>query len=274
MPLKETHLSNLFSTTIIGFMVNSLIPGRLGEIVRPYLLGQKEGISKTAAFATIIVERIFDLVTLLVLFSLYLMLAPAHSYLSSEESTTMSRIEWSGIISAIAAAALIALLLLWHLKTHLFLKLAEKLSSFLPSRFSQGLMRGISSFAQGLAVLRGKGLLLRVGAYSFVHWLTVSFGLWLILLAFKIRVPFYLTFFILLFAATGAAIPTPAGVGAFHKAVQIVLVNFLAIDNDLAVGTSIVMHAVTFAPATLLGIVLVWKEGLTIRKIKELPAKS
>jgi len=274
LPLKETHLSNLFSTTIIGYMVTSLIPGRLGEIVRPYLLGQKEGISKTAAFATIIVERVFDLITLLALFSLYLMLAPALSYLSSEESATLSRVEWSGLISAIVAAVLIALLFLWHLKIQFFLKVAEKLSSFLPARLSQGLLRGISSFAQGLAVLRGKGLLLRVGAYSFVHWLMVSLSLWLIMLAFNIKVPFYLTFFILIFAVTGAAIPTPAGVGAYHKAVQIVLVNFLAIDNDLAVGTSIVMHAVSFAPATLLGIVLVWKQGLTINKIKEIPTKT
>ena len=267
MPLKETRLTNLFSTTIIGYMVNSLIPGRLGEIARPYLLGQKEGLSKTAAFATIIVERIFDLITLLALFSLYLMLAPSLRYLSSKESAIMSRVEWSGVISAIAGAALIAFLLLWHLKTHLFLKVTEKLSFFLPARLSQGLSKGISSFAQGLTVLRGKRLLLRIGVYSFVHWLMVSFSLWLILLAFKINIPFYFTFLILLFAATGAAIPTPAGVGAYHKAVQIVLVNFLAIENDLAVGTSIVMHAVSFAPATLLGIVLVWKEGLNIRKI-------
>ncbi|MFB0517658.1 MAG: lysylphosphatidylglycerol synthase transmembrane domain-containing protein [Acidobacteriota bacterium] len=267
MPLKETRLTNLFSTTIIGYMVNSLIPGRLGEIVRPYLLGQKEGLSKTAAFATIIVERIFDLITLLALFSLYLMLAPSLPYLSSEESAIMSRVEWTGVISAIAGAALIALLLLWHLKIHLFIKVAEKLSSFLPARFSQGLSRGISSFAQGLTVLRGKGLLLKIGFYSLVHWLMVSFSLWLILLAFKINIPFYFTFLILLFAATGAAIPTPAGVGAYHKAVQIVLVSFLAIENNLAVGASIVMHAVSFAPATLLGIVLVWKEGLNIRKI-------
>jgi len=274
MPLKKSHLSNLFSATVIGFMVNSLIPGRLGEIVRPYLLGQKEGLSKTAAFATIIVERIFDLIIILVLFSLYLLLAPALPYLSSEASVTLSQVEWSGFISAIAAAAIIALLLLLHVKTALFLKGAEKLFSFLPARFSEALLRGMSSFAQGLAVLRGKGLLFMVVVYSFAHWLTVCFGLWLILAAFNIEVPFYLTFFILIFAATGAAIPTPAGVGAFHKAVQIVLVSFLGIDNDLAVGTSIVMHAVTFAPVTLLGIVLVWKEGLTIKKIKELPAET
>ena len=274
MPLKKSHLSNLFSTTVIGFMVNSLIPGRLGEIVRPYLLSQKEGLSKTAAFATIIVERVFDLIIILVLFSLYLLLAPALPYRSSEASVTLSQVEWSGLISAIAAAAIIALLLLLHVKTALFLKGAEKLFSFLPARFSQVLLRGINSFAQGLAVLRGKGLLFMVVVYSFVHWLTVCFGMWVILAAFNIEVPFYLTFFILIFAATGAAIPTPAGVGAFHKAVQIVLVSFMGIDNDLAVGTSIVLHAVTFAPVTLLGIVLVWKEGLTIKKIKELPAET
>ena len=274
MPLKRTHLSTLFSSTIIGFMVTALIPGRLGEIVRPCLLGQKEGLSKTAAFATIIVERIFDLITVLVLFSLYLLLVPAHSYLSSEASDTLNRVEWSGLISAIVAVALIGLLLLWHLKTSLFLKGTKKLSFFLPARLSHGLLKGISSFGEGLAVLRGKGLLLKVGIYSFVHWLTVCLGMWLVLLAFEIKVPFYHTLFILLFNFVGAAIPTPAGVGGFHKAIQIALVNFLAIDNDLAIGTSIVMHAVTFAPAAFLGIVLVWKEGLTIGKIRELPSKT
>jgi hypothetical protein len=68
---KDISFKNLFATTIIGYMMNNLFP-RSGEVVRPYMLGKRENISRASAFATIIVERIIDTVMFLVMFGVAL----------------------------------------------------------------------------------------------------------------------------------------------------------------------------------------------------------
>lgn len=64
-PVREIRVSSLFSATMIGFMANNLLPVRLGEFVRAYTIGEKERISKSSSLATIVVERIFDGITIL-----------------------------------------------------------------------------------------------------------------------------------------------------------------------------------------------------------------
>ena len=66
-PLGPTTFRNVFRTTVIGFAASAVLPARAGEVIRPYLLARKEGLSATAAFATILVERVIDLVAVLLL---------------------------------------------------------------------------------------------------------------------------------------------------------------------------------------------------------------
>ena len=68
-PVKKININSLFSATAIGLMANNLLPARLGEFVRAYVIGKKELISKSASFATIVVERIFDGLTILLFFN-------------------------------------------------------------------------------------------------------------------------------------------------------------------------------------------------------------
>jgi len=72
-PIGKTHFSTAFKTTTIGFAASFLLPARAGEVLRPYLLARRERLPPTAAFATIIVERLLDLVTVLLLFGVFVM---------------------------------------------------------------------------------------------------------------------------------------------------------------------------------------------------------
>src|SRR4029450_10254229 len=67
-PIGPTHFATAFRTTVIGFAASFLLPARPGEVIRPYLLARREGLNATAAFATIIIERLLDLITVLALF--------------------------------------------------------------------------------------------------------------------------------------------------------------------------------------------------------------
>ena len=71
-PLGPTRFWVVFRTTVIGFAASAVLPARAGEVIRPYLLARREGLSATAAFATIIVERILDLVAVLLLLAAFL----------------------------------------------------------------------------------------------------------------------------------------------------------------------------------------------------------
>src|ERR1043165_1035159 len=70
-PIGRTHFSNAFRTTVIGFAASFLLPARPGEVLRPYLLARHENLPPTAAFATVILERLLDLVTVLLLFGVF-----------------------------------------------------------------------------------------------------------------------------------------------------------------------------------------------------------
>ena len=70
--LGPTRFSIVFRTTVIGFAASAVLPARAGEVIRPYLLARREGLSATAAFATIVVERILDLVAVLMLMAAFL----------------------------------------------------------------------------------------------------------------------------------------------------------------------------------------------------------
>ena len=74
-PLGETHFSNAFQATVIGFAASFLLPARAGEVIRPLLLARREGLPATATFATIILERLMDMVTVLALFAVFVLTA-------------------------------------------------------------------------------------------------------------------------------------------------------------------------------------------------------
>ena len=81
-------------TTVIGFGASAVLPARAGEVIRPYLLARQEGLSATAAFATIIVERILDLVAVLVLLAAFLIAFDPG--LEARDSAVFSAIRFGG----------------------------------------------------------------------------------------------------------------------------------------------------------------------------------
>src|SRR6476659_4801390 len=77
-PLGSTSFGNAFRATVVGFAASSVLPARAGEVIRPYFLSRQENLSATGAFATIILERVLDMITVLVLLAGYVIfLAPA-----------------------------------------------------------------------------------------------------------------------------------------------------------------------------------------------------
>ena len=109
-PIKTVRVGSLTSAIFIGWSITALLPGRLGEVARPVLVGRREGISKTAAFATVVLERLFDLFTVLLVLVSYLLFFPLPSALDGEGASIIAGMRVSGVAVLVGLAVVVAFL--------------------------------------------------------------------------------------------------------------------------------------------------------------------
>jgi len=260
-PIGPTRFMVAFETTVIGFAANSLIPGRVGEVLRPYLLARRESLNAMSAFATIILERALDLVTVLLLFAVFVFgVGPG---VISGDPAQLALVKLGGGIAAASAVA--GLIVLFALAGHpeRLGRMALRVERMLPARLAGVVARFVETFAQGLAVMRDPARLATTLALSFPMWMSIAAGIWLTSRAFHITFPYTGSFLVMTVLVVGVAAPTPGGVGGFHAAYQFAVTAFFAAPVDRAVGAAIVLHAVSFVPVTLLGLLFMTREGLT-----------
>jgi uncharacterized membrane protein YbhN (UPF0104 family) len=267
-PLGRTRFSVAFRTTVIGFAASSVLPARVGEVLRPYLLARREGLSATGAFATIIVERILDLVAVLVLLAAYLLAFDPG--MAARDSALFSAIRLGGLVMAPVAVASLALMYVlaghpdW---LHAWLDGADR---WLPARLAGIIGRVTRTVAGGFGVLRRPERLLASLGWSLVLWMVICAETWVVARAFHIEMPFLGSWLMLALLVVGVAVPTPGGVGGFHEAFRLGATSFFGADNDAAIGAAILLHAASFVPVTVLGLWFAVRDGLDLQRIKQM----
>jgi uncharacterized protein (TIRG00374 family) len=274
MPVKETRSANLFSATCVGFAANSVIGGRVGEVIRAYLLAKKEQIGFGVSFASIIVERIFDMMTIFVFLSLYLIFFPLPESYLVQGYDVMGLLKTGGIIIFAFSVLLTLFLLLLHAKTAPTLKFLEKVFGLiLPEKFLEKLLSVFQSFADGLAVLKDRKNVTMAVIYSFILWSVLVFSFWVGLKACHIDLAWHRAIFLIVFGAVGATVPTPAAVGGFHAMIRIALSMF-GVSPEQAGSAAIIIHVIAFIPVVFAGIIFIWKEGFSLFALKEMGKKD
>ena len=269
-PLGRTRFSVAFRATVIGFAASFLLPARAGEVIRPFVLARREGLSAPAAFATIILERLLDLLVVLLLFALFVLTASPG--LLSTNPTELARIKIGGATAVVAALAGVVFFYVMAGHPDRLERLALKLEAILPGRLSAALAGFVKTFTQGLAVLRQPGRLLVSLALSFPLWLCIAGGIWLTSRAFHITFPYPASFLVMAVLVVGVAVPTPGAIGGFHAAYEFAVATFFAAPPDRAVGAAFVLHAISFVPVTILGVIFMVSEGLTLTSAREIAA--
>jgi uncharacterized protein (TIRG00374 family) len=271
-PIGSTHFGTAFRTTVIGFAASFVLPARAGEVIRPYLLARREGLRPTAAFATIILERLLDLATVLLLFGFFVFTVPP-GVLTSDPSQFAHVKFWGGVA---AGGAVASLALLFALAGHpeRLGRAAAKVERVLPARAARVVAHFVETFAQGLAVMRRPVQLAIALLQSVPIWLSIAAGIWLTSQAFSITFPYSGSFLVMTLLVVGVAVPTPGQIGGFHAAYQIAVQTFFGVPDDRAVGAAIVLHAVSFIPVTLLGLIFMAREGLTFETAQELASSG
>ena len=258
-----------FRTTVIGFAASAVLPARAGEVIRPYLLARQESLSVTATFATIIIERLLDAVTCVILLASFVLLFDPG--MDRADRTLYSLLE-VGAVTVGSLALLIA-------RRDVFcgarssgggpLGVQTRASPAGPGRRTR-LPRVLLRFAEGLAVVRTPKRLLSALLLSFPLWLSIALGIWLVIKAFGIDMPFTGTFLLIALLIVGVSVPTPGAVGGFEAAIQIGLTSFYGVPNDRAVGAALVLHIVSLLPVVVLGFLFLIQDGLGLGGMRTL----
>jgi uncharacterized protein (TIRG00374 family) len=271
-PIGPTHFSAAFQTTVIGFAANFLLPARAGEFLRPYLLSRREHLPATAAFATVILERVLDTVTVLLLFAVFVILAPPE--MLSADPRLFAQVKTGGLLAGAAAVAGLGLFFVLAGHPERLGRAALQIERILPPRMARIVADFVETFAQGLGVMRQAGRLAVSLLLSIPLWMSIAAGTWLTSRAFHMTFSYLGSFLVMTLLVVGVAMPTPGAIGGFHAMYQIAVTKFFGVPVDRAVGAAIVLHALSFVPVTLLGLVFMAREGLSLGRMRELTAEE
>ena len=255
-PLKRVSLGKLFPVVVIGYMGNNVYPARAGEFIRAYVLKRNENVSASASFATIVVERIFDGIVMLIFVLVALPLVP-------------SLPDWLRrvvILGSVAFFGALAVFLLLASAPKRFAAVYNWIvSRCVPMRLRPALVGILDRFVEGLACLRSPFDLLMVFVTSLVIWLTETVKYWFVMHAFPYG-GFPVSFFALMLmngvVNLATTIPSAPGyVGTFDTP-GIETLKVFGVDPATAAGYTVVLHVALWLPITLLGLWCLAREGL------------
>ena len=271
-PIGPTRFRSAFRATTIGFAVSGVLPARPGEVLRPYLLARQEGLSATATFATIIVERLLDSVSVVIVLAAFVLFFDPG--MAAADSMTYRLVRLGGLLVGAGSLALLGAMFFAARDPQVLGRWAYKVEHLLPGWLTHKLAEFLHSFAAGLAVVRAPKRLAIALCLSGLMWLAVAVGVWTVMLGFHIDLPFTGSFLLLALLAVGASLPTPGGVGGFEAAIQIGLTSFYRVPNDRAVAAALVLHAVSLAPTVLMGFIFLLQDGLKLGSMQKLASAA
>ncbi len=247
----------LFSSIMIGFMANNLLPARLGELLRANSLGSTTHVSRSGALASIVVERVFDAFILLGMFGVIVVFRGLPEDIQA----------WGWILLAISISAL-GLLAAYEAAPGPIMRLLERI---LPRRLAPVVMRVAANFHGGLTVIRKpmnliKALACSLGVWASLVWVVVS-----CLNAVSIHtVPLHGVVVVLVIMAIGTMIPSAPGfIGTLQYAGVLALSQF-GVERDLALSFTVLYHLSQWLPVNCVGIVFFMREQISLRKLADL----
>lgn len=257
-PLKRVRMGSLFSSVMIGFMANNVLPARLGEFVRAYSLGTKEKISRSATFATIMIERVFDGFSLLLILWVSLLMYPQ----------LPGWVRDAGDLFLLMNILTLGFLILIEVRRDWAMKIFNLLFRILPAGLSSRAQEIVEKFIGGLKVFRNVPSLLWILAWSIFLWVVVGISNYFIFLAFDQHPAVSASFILLGIVSLAVMLPSSPGfIGTFHAAC-VASFMVLNLNQDVSRPFSIILHASQYIPVTLLGLYYLKREHLSLKTIE------
>jgi uncharacterized protein (TIRG00374 family) len=263
-PLKDPGMRNVFSATIIGYMANNLLPARLGEFVRAYILGEREQIDKSAVLATLVMDRLVDgfSVLLLLVIALFTIKLPN----GGEEA--QKYLEYGGYATLLASLIVVLFLAVMKKYPLWTMNSLARLLKPLPTRFTAKVIPLSVSFIEGIRFPSSPLQMTLLLITSILVWAQAVWTLDLTLQAFSIDLPVTAVIIVLLFLVLAVMVPaSPGSVGTFHAACVYGLMAY-GLPKEKALSVALMVHGINFFPVIFLGLYYLLKENSSILDLK------
>jgi len=258
-----------FFANTVGYMLSTILPIRAADVARPALLARRTSHRFSGALGTVLTERVLDLSSILLLF-IYFALRRWNEF--SHDPDVMA---WFYIVRAGAIASIILMIALATLMVGLAFfrgsirRLHEFLGRMLPERFRGSWMHFFDSFTETLEITRHRSAFVKVLLCTAGVWAALTSQFWFAAKSVDHTLPYDSSFFITGVTTVGLAIPTPGGIGGFHKACQLVLTRFYRFDIDSSVAVAVIFHIIGTLPVLVTGLLLFAREGLRWKDVTQ-----
>jgi glycosyltransferase 2 family protein len=245
----------MFTAVVLGYLITWLVPGRIGELVRPALLTAKEPVPLGPSIGSVVADRLLDGMAIVVLFFV-------GSLITTFAAGSADLAGWIRLVAALLAVGmtggLVVLVLLAVYEKSLEPRIER---AWAPVRW---IVRALLGLARGTAALRSPRQFVPVLALSVLVWLTIAAGTWIGIRSAGVAVGFSSTLVLLPLLALGVALPTPGGAGGYHAAMQVGLTQLFGVSASAAAGAGLLMHLAVMVPVLLVGPVLLYVERLSL----------
>ena len=267
-PVGHTRFNTAFRATVMGFAANALMPGRVGEVLRPYVLARREQLNATAAFATVVIERLLDLLLVFLSFSGFIVLFDPQ--IVSNDTRLLATVNIGATVIGLGTIAALVIVFVIAGHPERAERVVRRVAQVAPGGLRHAVASAMLRFVEGLAVARQARPLVVALAWSVPLWVSNILSTWLVTRAFGIDVPLGGAVILMALVVVGVAMPTPAGVGGYHAAYELGATALYSAAVDQAVGAALVLHLFSFGPVTVLGLVFMAQEGLWLGRLPEL----
>ncbi len=259
--LTEIRLLPTYGAMTIGYMANNLLPMRLGEVYRAQVIHQMTGLSRPAAFGTIVAERLIDLVYMVPYLAAALIIYPLPPGIQTA----------AYILSA--AAFLLGGFCVWlGIDRERALRMAKWLLRILPAKAGGKIFDVLSTFSAGLGVMGRRELFWQLAVSSLILWAMYAYMVYLVMAAVGLTSAEYplihrdlvgSVLVMLMVTTIGFVIPgAPGAVGTYHG-IAVLGLSLFQVPGDRAAGFAVLLHALNYIPLTLVGLIFFWKYGLS-----------
>ena len=276
-PIKHVTTSRALPPLVIGFFFNNILPARLGEFVFAHLLGKREGISRSASLAAVVISRIFDGFTILAffLFGLFAFLslgghdaaAPiTFAGIATTREDLVNKVYLAGILGTVIFSLVLGAcfcLIVWNDFT---MNLVDKMLIVLPPRFSSKGKLALEKFVSGLELLKDPRALVSVFLFNFFPWGLELFTYYFMAKTFGIDLNLRQCSLIMGMTNLAMIAPGgPGGIGPFESSGLLVMALY-GLEKNVALAYIVVVHAIILLPINIWGFYFMVRDGISFQE--------
>jgi uncharacterized protein (TIRG00374 family) len=232
----------VLAATMVGYLFNNIMPARAGEVARIVVLNQRTGTPASEIVGTAVVERVYDVLSILIIFFLASPWLPHESWFPTAE-----------ILGGVAGVALVVVIAVLAVYGDRPVRVIARPLGRLPWLSAERVEREAAMLVEGLSGLRNVRVALEALAWSVAAWLTSALWAWFVLLAFEPSFGFGAGVLVTVVIGLSMIIPSPpAAVGVFEAA-GVLALHAYGVPASIALPYALVLHVSNFVPLVVVG---------------------